>query len=34
MYIRKGTKEDMPAVLDLIKELAAFEKNLMRLLLL
>lgn len=27
MNIRKGQKEDMPAVLDLIKELAAFEKE-------
>ncbi|MBE98498.1 GNAT family N-acetyltransferase [Flavobacterium coralii] len=27
MVIRKGTKEDMPAVLELIKELAAFEKE-------
>ena len=27
MVIRKGTKEDMPAVLDLIKELAAFENE-------
>jgi GNAT superfamily N-acetyltransferase len=27
MLIRKGLKEDMPAVLDLIKELAAFEKE-------
>lgn len=27
MLIRKGQKEDMPAVLDLIKELAAFEKE-------
>ena len=27
MIIRKGQKEDMPAVLELIKELAAFEKE-------
>lgn len=27
MVIRKGTKEDMPAVLDLIKQLALFEKE-------
>lgn len=27
MHIRKGTPEDMPAVLELIKELAAFEKE-------
>lgn len=27
MIIRKGQKEDMPAVLDLIKELAIFEKE-------
>ncbi len=27
MIIRKGNKEDMPAVLSLIKELAAFEKE-------
>jgi GNAT superfamily N-acetyltransferase len=27
MIIRKGQKEDMPAVLDLIKELALFEKE-------
>ncbi|WP_297334424.1 GNAT family N-acetyltransferase [Flavobacterium sp.] len=27
MIIRKGTKKDMPAVLELIKELAAFEKE-------
>lgn len=27
MLIRKGLKEDMPAVLDLIKELAAFENE-------
>lgn len=27
MIIRKGTKQDMPAVLGLIKELAAFEKE-------
>lgn len=27
MTIRKGTPEDMPAVLELIKELAAFEKE-------
>jgi GNAT superfamily N-acetyltransferase len=27
MIIRKGTKQDMPAVLSLIKELAAFEKE-------
>lgn len=27
MVIRKGTREDMPAVLELIKELAAFEKE-------
>ena len=27
MTIRPGTKEDMPAVLDLIKELAAFERE-------
>jgi GNAT superfamily N-acetyltransferase len=27
MLIRKGQKEDMPAVLDLIKELATFEKE-------
>jgi GNAT superfamily N-acetyltransferase len=27
MNIRKGTQEDMPAVLDLIKELAVFEKE-------
>jgi GNAT superfamily N-acetyltransferase len=27
MIIRKGTKEDMPAVLDLIRELAIFEKE-------
>lgn len=27
MVIRKGTKEDMPAVLELIKEPAAFEKE-------
>jgi GNAT superfamily N-acetyltransferase len=27
MIIRKGTKEDMPAVLELIKELAAFENE-------
>lgn len=27
MIIRKGTKEDMPAVLELIKELAHFEKE-------
>lgn len=27
MEIRKGRKEDMPAVLDLIQELAAFEKE-------
>jgi GNAT superfamily N-acetyltransferase len=27
MVIRKGEKQDMPAVLDLIKELAAFEKE-------
>jgi GNAT superfamily N-acetyltransferase len=27
MIIRKGTKDDMPAVLSLIKELAAFEKE-------
>ena len=27
MVIRKGTKEDMPAVLDLIKELAIFENE-------
>lgn len=27
MIIRRGVKEDMPAVLDLIKELAAFEKE-------
>lgn len=27
MIIRKGLKEDMPAVLDLIKELAAFENE-------
>jgi predicted N-acetyltransferase YhbS len=27
MIIRKGTREDMPAVLSLIKELAAFEKE-------
>lgn len=27
MVIRKGTKKDMPAVLELIKELAAFEKE-------
>ena len=27
MNIRPGTKEDMPAVLDLIKELAAFERE-------
>lgn len=27
MNIRKGRKEDMPAVLDLIRELAAFEKE-------
>ena len=27
MIIRKGTKEDMPAVLELIKELAIFEKE-------
>ncbi len=27
MYIRKGTPEDMPAVLDLIRELAIFERE-------
>ena len=27
MNIRRGEKEDMPAVLNLIKELAAFEKE-------
>jgi GNAT superfamily N-acetyltransferase len=27
MIIRKGQKEDMPAILDLIKELATFEKE-------
>lgn len=27
MVIRKGTKDDMPAVLDLIRELAIFEKE-------
>jgi len=27
MIIRKGTKDDMPAVLDLIRELAIFEKE-------
>jgi GNAT superfamily N-acetyltransferase len=27
MIIREGTKQDMPAVLELIKELAAFEKE-------
>jgi GNAT superfamily N-acetyltransferase len=27
MNIRKGTKEDMPAVLDLIRELATFERE-------
>ena len=27
MHIRKGTKADMPAVLDLIRELAIFEKE-------
>ncbi|MEW5674722.1 GNAT family N-acetyltransferase [Flavobacterium enshiense] len=27
MHIRKGTPEDMPAVLDLIRELAVFEKE-------
>ena len=27
MNIRKGTKADMPAVLDLIRELAIFEKE-------
>jgi ribosomal protein S18 acetylase RimI-like enzyme len=27
MFIRKGTKNDMPAVLDLIRELAIFEKE-------
>ena len=27
MIIRKGQKEDMPAVLELIKELAIFEKE-------
>ena len=27
MNIRPGTKEDMPAVLDLIRELAAFERE-------
>ena len=27
MVIRQGTKEDMPAVLDLIKQLALFEKE-------
>ncbi len=27
MIIRKGTQKDMPAVLDLIQELAIFEKE-------
>lgn len=27
MIVRKGTPEDMQAVLDLIQELAEFEKN-------